>query len=272
MIVASVESIIYRIFGDGQAIIEYWNNSVSIARPRNCIAVNGDRLSVVDLLTSALTHVVRAIIIPYSMHTISGFQAIYADKLEYLVFEFGSEFRSITNRPFVRCFSLLCVHFGHPSSLRQLSGEIFSGLFRINAITIPSRVKCVTGGAFSCCNSLRIVQFEFPSQCWRICTSAFGNCPLLDPISLSLSVEFINCEGFNPSRDRFPFMVDGHNFSMRDDCLVRTNGCEVILYLGSSDTFCVGREMIVVGADLFTHNSQFRTSIADDAFAESNFL
>jgi hypothetical protein len=126
-------------------------------------------------------------------------------KLEYLVFEFGSELQSITDSPFARlgltllflpptvrficqgafsdCSSVACVHFGHQSSLRQLSRWVFPGLSLISAVTIPSSVKRIQSDAFNNCCCLRIVKFEFPSQCWSICFDIFQNCRLLEPKS-----------------------------------------------------------------------------------------
>jgi hypothetical protein len=85
MIVVTVESIGYRRFGDGKAIIEFWTNSITISLPRNCIAVNGDRFFVTDLRAKALSEVVKAIVIPYSLHSICGFYGPYRKALEYLV-------------------------------------------------------------------------------------------------------------------------------------------------------------------------------------------
>jgi hypothetical protein len=143
--------------------------------------------------------------------------------------------------------SVACVHFGDQSSLKQLTSGIFSGFHCIIAITIPSTVKRIENTALRDCNCLRIVQFELPSQCWHICTSSFLYCSSLKPISLPSSVAFINCEDFR----RFPFIVNGRNFLIEDDCLVRTNGRELIRYLGSSQTFCVSREITVLTGESF---------------------
>jgi hypothetical protein len=122
------------------------------------------------------------------------------------------------------------------------------GLRDVRAITVPRSVKRIDDAAFADCSCLRIVEFELPCQCWRLRVTAFHKCPLLEPIYLPPSIEFIDCEYFDPSRDRFPFLANGGNFLNCDNCLVRANGLEVIRCLGSSQTFRVNRAMTVLGA------------------------
>jgi hypothetical protein len=100
MQVVSVDSIEYRILCDGTAIIQPWNNSVTIARPRNCVAVNGTRVSVTNLEFAASATVVRTILIPHSLHVISGFHGSRLENLKYLIFESGNELQSITDSNF----------------------------------------------------------------------------------------------------------------------------------------------------------------------------
>jgi hypothetical protein len=104
MIVVSVESIDYRIFGDGTAIIQSRNNSV------------------------------KAILIPYSIHTISSCPRTDPMKFESLVFEFESELRSIGGESFYR------------SSLRSLF--------------LPPTVHFIGEDAFKGCSSIACVHFE----------------------------------------------------------------------------------------------------------------
>jgi hypothetical protein len=89
-------------------------------------------------------------------------------QLEYLVFEFGSALHAITGEglgksllkslflpPSVRyicpcafgfCSLVASVYFGHQSSLRQLTSDIFQRLDHIFAITIPSSVRRIPQG------------------------------------------------------------------------------------------------------------------------------
>jgi hypothetical protein len=256
MSVVSVHSIDYRILCDGNAIIQSWTDSLTIILHRNCVAVNGIRACVRHLARLRSATVTKAILIPYSLHTLSFVRQTRTSNLEYLVFESGSGLQSIMSFGFGACllrslffpssvrfigpqafsssFCAGCIHFGRRSSLRQLNASVFSGLAHVCAISIPSSVTQIQSDVFKNCSCLRVVQFEFPSQCWCIRTSAFKDCPLLEPISLPSSVEFIGCQNFRPSLDRFPFLVNGGNFLIADDCVMRTNGREVIRYLGSS--------------------------------------
>jgi hypothetical protein len=83
---------------------------------------------------------------------------------------------------------------------------------------------------------------------------AFGDCYLVDPISLPSSVEFMEWDGFNWRGDDFPFTLNGHHLVIRDNCLMRTNGRELIRYLGRSETFCVSREITVLGGESFRNS------------------
>jgi hypothetical protein len=64
-----VESIDYRIFGYGQAIIQSWHNAITTILPRHCAMFHGTRVSIADLRITGFGTVVRTILIPYSMHT-----------------------------------------------------------------------------------------------------------------------------------------------------------------------------------------------------------
>jgi hypothetical protein len=177
----SVESIDYRIFSDVRAIIQFWTGSVTIALPRNCISFNGHRVSVTHLRMPESADAVTIILISYSLRTISSFWAYWACNLESLVFEFGSELRSIElgciKTWIVSLFlprtlrflgyniyrdysSITCVHFGRQSSIARLARNIFLGLYYLFAITIPSSVKRIDRNAFRSCFSLRSVHFE----------------------------------------------------------------------------------------------------------------
>jgi hypothetical protein len=277
LVSVSVELIDYLISCDGKAIIQFWNESTINLLPRNCVIFHGHRIPLYHLRAPSLTSDVKTILIPYSLHTMSSFRFSAVRELEYLVFEFGSGLQSIFDLNFTHsrlvslffppsvrfigpctfdgCSSISSVHFGDQSSLRHFSFRLFSGLRHIRAITIPSSVKCITNGAFRKCVFLRVVTFAALSQCCYIYSSAFKKCYFLEPISLPPSVEFIECDSFG----RFPFLVNGHNFLIRDDCLLRTNGRELIRYLGDSETFCVGRAITVLATRSFFDHSSLRT-------------
>jgi hypothetical protein len=148
----------------------------------------------------------EAILIPYSIHTISGFCKGQAKALESLVFEFGSDLQSITDSSFSRSplrslfFSSTVrfihpagtlaygsrvgtIHFGDHSSLLRLTRCVFSDLNHICSITIPFRVKYLHNYAFTSCALLQHVEFELPSHSWLIYSDAFQWCPLLEPIT-----------------------------------------------------------------------------------------
>jgi hypothetical protein len=174
---------------------------------------------------------VDTLLISYSLRTISSFWAYWACNLESLVFEFGSELRSIVVECIKACLvslflprtvsflgdcncnncsSITCIHFGRQSSVAHLTRDVFSGLYGVIAITIPSSVKRIDRDAFGSYSSLRSVHFELPSACWRICALSFTIYhSRLEPITLPSSVEFIDCEDFFPVDHRFPFIVNG---------------------------------------------------------------
>jgi hypothetical protein len=108
--VVSLASIDYRIFADNKAMIQSVNNSVTIALPRNCVPANGRRVTITHLRLGALPNIARAIVIPYSLHAIFGFHYTCLRELKYVVFEFGSEFQSITDSAF-RCSGLRSLFF-----------------------------------------------------------------------------------------------------------------------------------------------------------------
>jgi hypothetical protein len=274
-----IDSIDYRLFYDGNAVIQSCNELITALIPRNCVIFNGVPVSVTHLQSVSLAGPVKTLLIPNSLHTISDFDRSEPGKLEYLVFESGTELDSIPFSAFSRCClpslflprsvrfigetafaycnTIASVHFDRQSSLRQLSPELFSELHRIYTITIPSSIKRIYNGAFEKCRSLRIVQFELPSQCWRICARAFEGCRLLEPISLPSSVEFIEYPHRNWWTHCFPIAHNSHNFLIRDDCVIR--GRELIRSLGSSETFCVSREITVLGAGSFSEHSSLTT-------------
>jgi hypothetical protein len=101
MVVVSVESIDYRIFGDGTAIVQSCNDFSPILLPRNCVTLNGWRVYVPHLGIAVSANVFNASLIPYSLHSISLFPANWTSNLKYLVFEFGSQLESILNLSFV---------------------------------------------------------------------------------------------------------------------------------------------------------------------------
>jgi hypothetical protein len=171
---------------------------------------------VTHLRTTHSTSVIKALLIPYSLHTIPDFHHLATAELEYLVFEYGSELqgipcsgfagsglRSLFFPPTLRCIgpmafsncrAIAYMAFGRQCSLRRLTREVFSVTIYIRAITIPSSVKRIDDAAFQSCPRLVTVQFELPSQCWCISTMAFRDCSLLEPITVPASVEFIEAQ------------------------------------------------------------------------------
>jgi hypothetical protein len=142
----------YRIVCNCQAIVQSLNNSITIAIPRNCVAVNGTCFSVAHLRVRALPTILRTIVIPYSLHTIFGLSPLqtHMRELEYLVFEFGSELQSISDwafasssfrsvlfpatvrfigqSAFYNCSAVVFLNFARQSSLWQLSKDVFYSL------------------------------------------------------------------------------------------------------------------------------------------------
>jgi hypothetical protein len=100
----SVESIGYQIISKAEAVIQCSDYSVTALLSRNCLAFHGGLIRVAHLSTSTLSMLLKIILIPYSLHTISGGGDADSIQLKHVVFEMGSELASIS--PFaVRRFS-----------------------------------------------------------------------------------------------------------------------------------------------------------------------
>jgi hypothetical protein len=199
--------------------------------------------------------------------------------LQYLAFEFGSELASIDELSF-RQVSLVSVflpqsicslpgctfhglriryfHFDRYISLRQMQSVTFSSLSCLSEIVIPGSVRHIHACFFRRCKSLRYVAFELPSQCWCIAFDAFGDCPLLNSLVLPPSVEIID-QTFSESTEHIPrySAPDNLHFFVEHDCL--TNGRDLIQYQGSSETFCVNRDLTALFPGSFLGNSTLTT-------------
>jgi hypothetical protein len=140
--------------------------------------------------------------------------------------------------------------------LAHLQRHMVDYLERLSAITIPISIKHIHDRAFSDCQSLRFVTFAFPSQCSLIATRAFQECRQLKSVFLPSSVEVIYSK-FSRSSFELPhyFVIDGPHFCEANDCLLRTNGRELIQYHGSSPTFCVSSDISVLAGVSFIRNS-----------------
>jgi hypothetical protein len=211
MVILSLDSLQYRIFSDTEANIESLNNnSVAAVFIRNSIAFSGTRVRIAHLRAPVD---IKTIVIPYSVHTIFCPSDGGAHELKSLVFEFGSDLRSIAASSFRRskfesvflprsirfigssafdmCESVSRVYFDCHSSVWQLNSSAFSGLIYLIAVTIPVSVRQIHESAFNCCKHLRSVTFEFPSSCWYLASAAFRYCGQLESIFLPPSVEVI---------------------------------------------------------------------------------
>jgi hypothetical protein len=103
MSLISVNSIDYRILCDAKAAIHSCHKSVTALLPRNCVIVHGARIAVTHLLTAALAHNANTLLIPHSLHTISSSIHPVTRKLQYLVFESGTELHSIGSSASTGC-------------------------------------------------------------------------------------------------------------------------------------------------------------------------
>jgi hypothetical protein len=196
--------------------------------------------------------------------------------LNSLVFEFGRELSSIGASSFLQCSatsiclprsvgfigrsafqgsnSLARVYFDRDIWLRQLKSDIFSYLYRLLVITIPASVRQIHNSAFSSCNSLPRVTFAFHSQCWSIGYDSFAGCNLLDSVILPPSVEVID-QGVTSYSLHIPRHIaqDHPHFCVENDCF--TNGRQLLQYHGSSEAFCVNRNITALFAGSFLGNS-----------------
>jgi hypothetical protein len=145
MTLLSVDQIDYRIPSDGEAIIEFCNDSITTVFGRNCIAFDGNCFLISHLRTST---VAKTILVPYSVHTILRSRTISPLPLKSLVFEFGSELKSIAPYTFYR------------SPLKS----IFS----------PPSVSVIGSFAFCGSSSLSCVHFDCDSSLWQLGTGSLS--------------------------------------------------------------------------------------------------
>jgi hypothetical protein len=99
MTLLSVDQIDYRILSDAETIIESCNDSIPTIFPRNCIAFGGNHFRIAHLQVLPCA---KTIIVPYSVQGIFFWGYFSCNRLESLVFEFGSELESIAESSFVR--------------------------------------------------------------------------------------------------------------------------------------------------------------------------
>jgi hypothetical protein len=90
---ASANSVAYEIPSNGEAVIQSWQCFAHAVYPRNSVVFRGNRFRVSHLGSAALSATDNALLIPYSICTI--FYSYQSRQLQSLVFEFGSELRSI---------------------------------------------------------------------------------------------------------------------------------------------------------------------------------
>jgi hypothetical protein len=216
MTVGLLDSVVYWILPNSEAVVYDCDESVTTLLPRNCVALRGNRCSVAHMNATRLRGYVKTIIVPYSLRSIfaGNDRALPPSDLNALVFESGSELwriapgaftesplrsvfvpqsvRLIGNSAFSSCYDVACIHLDRHSSFGQLTSTVFSQLGDLSAITIPTSVTRIQCYAFQYCGNLRYVTFELPSQCRRIAYGAFWSCHCVKSVSLPPSVEFID--------------------------------------------------------------------------------
>jgi hypothetical protein len=133
----SIESIDYCILCNDKADIQSCNKSSAILLPRNRVIFKEAQFTTPALLTLALNGAVNTLLIHYSLHPIRSFYHNETRKLEYLVFESGTELHSIP-----------------PSAFSH---------FRLKSLFVPPTVSVVSPKAFAGCSSVACVHFSHKS-------------------------------------------------------------------------------------------------------------
>jgi hypothetical protein len=281
MIELSLDWIAYQIFSDTKAIIKSCNHFATSVFFRNCVSFDGNCVKVAHLSARGFG---KTILVPYSIHTIFCPTSPFQHVLELVVFEFGSELRSIApstfqqsqlksiflpqsvrfvgQSAFSRCDSLDCVHFDSHSSLRQFQSLTFPSLQSLSRIIIPTCVKQIHNSTFQGCKCLRSVTFAFPSECWYFALGAFQDCVLITSVFLPPSVEVIDP---NTSCDvgHIPYYSVPNNsrFCVENDCLPGANGRQLIQYQGMAKTFSVNHDISVLSPGSFMLSSSLITLV-----------
>jgi hypothetical protein len=142
---------------------------------------------------------------------------------------------------------LSCVHFACHSSIPQLKSKVFSSIDSLRTVVIPASVEQIHYLTFAAGKQLSLVTLELPSKCWYLASAAFLDCTILKSIVLPHSVLYrpyssIFCTKYSST------------FCMENDCLLGANRGKLVQYQGTSKTFCMRQNFLVLSARGFILN------------------
>jgi hypothetical protein len=147
----------------------------------------------------------REVVVPSHVTVLGDGSFFHREALEAVIFEGGSQLRSIERAAFVACDSLLSIRlpaslqvieeaaffhcaslaeltFEAPSKLRRIASRAFAECNALTSITLPGSLRELHDRSFGSCRSLKKVTFEPGSEPPEIDPRAFADCPNLDEI------------------------------------------------------------------------------------------
>ncbi|KAK8857398.1 hypothetical protein M9Y10_015803 [Tritrichomonas musculus] len=108
-----------------------------------------------------------------------------------------SSIKSIGWYAFAECCKLEQIIFSCPSSLTEISNNLFENCSSLKQISIPSSVAYIRSNSFKGCKSL--LKIDIPNSVKKIETSSFKQCFSISQITIPLSMNEINSSCFENS-------------------------------------------------------------------------
>ena len=136
----------------------------------------------------------REIVIPRSVEQIDGFAFSGCTNLSKVIFEDGSNLRSIEARAFAYCKSLRTINLS-VGKIRSIGPGAFYGCCSLEEITFPETVYEIAAQVCATCTSLRKVTI-LSDEVGEIEWSAFQGCTSLQDIHLPKSVKVLRPKCF----------------------------------------------------------------------------
>jgi hypothetical protein len=203
----------------GASALGFAENMLLVLIP-NTICFNGTQYPVTELSYRYWDQVgvLRAIIIPCNVKTLTSDSFRTGKTLEYVVFEYESELTHIgkqglswtslvgiaipssveTTGPasFSGSKHIRCLTFARGSRLSRIGEDDFAFCSSLSSVTFPKSIATIASRAFAHCGGLEFVNFEKDSMLHRIENGAFRGCQSLQTTPIPCSVEFIDASAF----------------------------------------------------------------------------
>ena len=124
--------------------------------------------------------------IPNSVTTINLSAFAYCSNLTTVIFEEGSQLKTIGNSAFDACKKISSVNL--PTSVETIDNRAFYNCTNLTSVIIPEGVKTIGNNAFEYCTSLETI--DIPASITKIGNSAFRWCNNLTAINVDPANEY----------------------------------------------------------------------------------